>query len=174
MSLVRVNTILFCLGLIFTSAVASASNLETLIYQRLTLMKNVAAWKFENDIPVENLEREKVVLKAALDKSTSSGIDPRLIENFFIAQIEAAKAIQRCWISRWLHSEDFDTSLVKIPLYEVRVRLLEISDDMLEVIKQSRGQQAQIDIMNSVDCLDNMYMQSIKTSVNTLFENRSN
>jgi len=64
------------------------------INERLDYMNDVALFKAQNKIPVEDVEREKIVLSDAKELAASHGLDPDSIERFFIAQINAAKAIQ--------------------------------------------------------------------------------
>lgn len=72
-----------------------------LVDQRLELMKDVAAFKYLNGIAIEDLKREAVVLDRARAKAEAEGLDGDLIERFFRRNIDAAKAIQRCWIEKW-------------------------------------------------------------------------
>ena len=69
--------------------------------ERLSLMKSVAEAKRILGLPIENLQREEVVLDAAgraireaAEETHSEAPDPRVIRRLFRAQIEAAKWIQ--------------------------------------------------------------------------------
>lgn len=72
-----------------------------LIGERLALMKDVAAEKRAGGLPVEDSAREAVVLDAAVARAAALGLDPAGVRPFFVAQIEAAKGIQQCWLDRW-------------------------------------------------------------------------
>jgi len=84
-------------ALIFSSAAHGAESELSLfqaIDERLGYMEDVALFKAQNQIPVEDIEREGVVLADAKELATSHGLDSNSMERFFIAQINAAKAIQ--------------------------------------------------------------------------------
>ncbi|NIP77428.1 MAG: chorismate mutase, partial [Xanthomonadales bacterium] len=63
--------------------------------------KPVAAWKHARGKPVEDLEREAVVVDRAAADAAAAGLDPETARPFFMAQIDAAKSVQHCWIARW-------------------------------------------------------------------------
>jgi cyclohexadienyl dehydratase len=64
-------------------------------------MQDVAAYKWLNQRPIEDLERETVVLTAASRSGLDYNITVASSEAFFAAQIEAAKEIQRYWFDQW-------------------------------------------------------------------------
>jgi len=64
-------------------------------------MRDVAAFKWLHEQPVEDVEREGVVLAAARQQALNAGLEPDSAEAFFREQIEAAKDIQRFWFERW-------------------------------------------------------------------------
>lgn len=93
-------------GLLFMQATGSAragdpAPVFDLMDRRLELMKDVAAFKYLNGIAIEDLKREAVVLARAREKAEAEGLDGDLIERFFRRNIDAAKAIQHCWIEKW-------------------------------------------------------------------------
>tara|TARA_B110000858_G_scaffold198514_1_gene266017 strand:- start:31935 stop:32510 length:576 start_codon:yes stop_codon:yes gene_type:complete len=84
---------------IFSTAVRGAElelpySLFQAINERLEYMEDVALFKAQNYIPIEDVEREKIVLSDAKEVAAKHGLDPDSMERFFIAQINAAKAIQ--------------------------------------------------------------------------------
>ena len=83
--------------LIFSSIIHGAAaepSLFQAISERLSYMEDVGAYKAQNKIPVEDDEREKIVLSKAKELAAAHGLDHNSMERFFIAQISAAKAIQ--------------------------------------------------------------------------------
>ncbi len=64
------------------------------INERLEYMEDVALFKAQNEIPIEDIEREQIVLEDAKELATSLGLNAQSMEEFFIAQIDAAKTIQ--------------------------------------------------------------------------------
>lgn len=91
-------TVVFCTSLFSSAAQDAESEPILLLFQaideRLGYMEGVALFKAQNQIPVEDIEREKIVLSEAKELAASHGLDPNSMERFFIAQISAAKAIQ--------------------------------------------------------------------------------
>ncbi|MFT7471318.1 MAG: chorismate mutase [Kiritimatiellia bacterium] len=93
---------IICLSVIFSALTISSTihgaesepSLFQAIAERLSYMEDVGAYKAQNKIPVEDVEREKIVLSNAKELATAHGLDPDSMERFFIAQISAAKAIQ--------------------------------------------------------------------------------
>ncbi|HEX7037512.1 MAG TPA: gamma subclass chorismate mutase AroQ [Pseudomonadales bacterium] len=80
--------------------------LYRLIDARLELMDEVAAFKWQSGLPVEDREREAVVLEQAVTDALHFGFTPETSRAFFEAQIEAAKSIQRHWLERWQAGEE--------------------------------------------------------------------
>ncbi len=64
------------------------------INERLELMEEVAQHKAASRQPVEDLERERVVIESSKAAAAQAGLDQESIEDFFVAQISVAKAIQ--------------------------------------------------------------------------------
>ena len=77
------------------------SRFADLIVERLALMEGVAAYKFSEDRPVEDLAREASVIQAGEEQASRLGIPPRTVTPFVQAQMDAAKAVQRHRISAW-------------------------------------------------------------------------
>ncbi|MEO0623321.1 MAG: gamma subclass chorismate mutase AroQ [Pseudomonadota bacterium] len=123
--------------LIAAPAPASAEDAGTvhgLIADRLALMKPVAAWKMDRGAPVEDLEREAVVLDKAVASAEENGLDGATARPFFEAQIAAAKAIQTCWIGRWGYGEATPPTEVPDLREEIRPQLIDLGARMLEAI----------------------------------------
>ena len=73
----------------------SGEELFSLIAQRLSYMPSVARFKYQNSLPVEDLQREEVVLQQSLAEAAQLGLPAQIILPFMQAQMEAAKVIQR-------------------------------------------------------------------------------
>ncbi len=71
------------------------------IEQRLSYMKDVAAWKWQNKKPIEDLDREAIVLANTQKAAEAYGLDGPSTRAFFMAQIAAAKFIQKTHFDRW-------------------------------------------------------------------------
>ena len=139
----RTNTVktsfILALGLALLSASAQGQDTEVnrvfdLIDQRLSLMKPVAHWKFVGDVPVEDLEREAIVLRKTIEAAATANLDPAAVSSFFRLQIELAKAVQHRHMAHWTlepptdetPTEDLETSL--------RPRLIRIGERSLTAV----------------------------------------
>ncbi|MEM0955468.1 MAG: gamma subclass chorismate mutase AroQ [Pseudomonadota bacterium] len=80
---------------------AITANLKQTLTQRLLMMHDVAAYKWINQRPVEDLEREAQVLTATVERATTFGLDRTFATGVVRAQISAAKHIQSRWFTVW-------------------------------------------------------------------------
>ena len=70
------------------------TQLYGLINERLSYMPDVARYKYERQLPVEDLGRERQILDSIASDAGAQGLDPNSVEPFFQAQFDAAKRIQ--------------------------------------------------------------------------------
>lgn len=75
--------------------------LSELIVERLSLMEDVAAYKWAHKLPVEDSAREASVLAAGQKAAQALGLAPDSVAPFLRAQMEAAKAVQRRKTDAW-------------------------------------------------------------------------
>ncbi len=75
-------------------AEAISTELFSTINERLSYMEDVALFKALKHLPIEDIEREKIVIDQAKVSANNKGLSPNHIEDFFKAQIAVAKAIQ--------------------------------------------------------------------------------
>jgi len=84
----------------FTPLPAFAQNANILfqtINARMSYMEDVARYKAENHLPIEDIPREQLVIEQATLSAAESGLESRSVAAFFEALISGAKAIQyRC------------------------------------------------------------------------------
>jgi len=78
--------------------------LHDLMADRLELMRDVAAHKWHHALPVEDLQRDAVVLDQAVRDGLRHGFTVGSSRAFFAVQIEAAKEVQRYWFDVWKQS----------------------------------------------------------------------
>ena len=100
-----------------------------LINERLGYMEDVALFKAENNLPVEDLVREAIVIENAVLAAESVGLSGDSIEDFFVMQINAAKAIQYRSLADWLSSPRPQS----VPDLEngIRPKLTELGDKLV-------------------------------------------
>lgn len=70
-------------------------HLVDLAARRLALMPAVAWYKRAHGLPIEDRERERVVLDAAAARARKAGLDPESLRESFALQVELAKRVQR-------------------------------------------------------------------------------
>jgi chorismate mutase len=72
-----------------------------LIQQRLGYMDDVARIKWNSGAPIEDLPREREIVEGIGRSAADYGLDARIAEDFFRAQIEASKIIQNTRFREW-------------------------------------------------------------------------
>jgi chorismate mutase len=72
-----------------------------LIHQRLGYMDDVARNKWNSGAPIEDLPREREIVDGIGWRAADFGLDAEVARDFFRAQIEASKIIQRTRFSEW-------------------------------------------------------------------------
>jgi len=95
------------LFLVFVQPVDSAGSAEqsrpirTLLTERLVIMEQVAMFKWNEGLPINDKDREAIVLEKAIARAVAEGLVPKLATRVMTAQIAAAKAVQRELFRRW-------------------------------------------------------------------------
>jgi len=124
--------VLLAAGLLLGALPAAAetgSELFDLIGARLELMDDVAAYKWQHGLAIEDLEREDRVVDEVVVSALRHGLDVTGSQALFAAQVDAAKAIQRHWFEIW--SAGAGPAQVPDLHSEVRPRLLWLGDAIL-------------------------------------------
>ena len=68
--------------------------------QRLTLMHDVARWKWNAGQPITDPEHEGHLLQSVVERGRGKGLDPDLVRSFFTGQMEAARLVQQADFER--------------------------------------------------------------------------
>lgn len=113
-------------------SVSSPSHLSQLINTRLGYMKDVAAYKWINNIAIEDLTREQKVIEAAQSSGLQSHLTMDSSRLFFALQIEAAKEIQHYWFKQWQEGTEPDRAPDLVN--EVRPRLIELGNEIVQAL----------------------------------------
>lgn len=69
--------------------------LLTLVIERLAVAPDVARTKWNTKAPIEDLTRENQIVTSVGENAMSAGVPRTVAEQFFRAQIEASKVVQR-------------------------------------------------------------------------------
>ncbi|AJQ94919.1 chorismate mutase [Gynuella sunshinyii] len=132
------TTLMLTLLALQANADTNAETLFSTINKRLSYMEDVAIYKADNHLPIEDIGREATVIEQAKDAARQKGLDPSTVESFFQAQIAVAKAIQYRYRAEFLsHPTDHaarDLNSV------VRPELLKLGDQIIEQIAQYQKQ----------------------------------
>ncbi len=113
-------------------AEVTSTELFNIINERLSYMDDVALFKAQKLLPIENLKREKTVLNQAKKSAHIQGLDPNHVEEFFSVQIAVAKAIQYRYRADLLSQPSVEKP--KDLLKEVRPALLDLGDQIIKHI----------------------------------------
>lgn len=111
---------------------AGLTPLVGLAAERILLADKVAAAKFGTDTPIEDPVRERQVLDQAAALATQAGIDVTDTVEFFRAQIEMSKVVQRGLFELWTaHPELAPTERPDLGT-EVRPQLDRITTEFID------------------------------------------
>ena len=72
-----------------------------LIQERLGYMDDVARNKWNSGAPIEDLPREREIIAVIGQRAAGYGLDAKIAQDFFRAQIEASKVIQNARFREW-------------------------------------------------------------------------
>ncbi|MFZ6655375.1 gamma subclass chorismate mutase AroQ [Undibacterium sp. TJN19] len=150
---------LFCLSLVLalppqaalaqTNADPRLLHLLTLMQQRLVLAKDVAMYKWNAKVAIDDPVREQQILDALAKQAPQYGLTPDMAQGFFNAQIVAGKMIQVALFADWQKQQQ--ASFAKPPDLKTQIRpaldqlttaLLTALADARPVLQSTAGQQA--------------------------------
>ncbi|MEV0620054.1 gamma subclass chorismate mutase AroQ [Nonomuraea sp. NPDC050404] len=113
------------------------AGLVDLTVRRLLLADEVAAAKFGGGGPITDPERERRLLDAVADLSERTGLARDTGVRFFVAQIEAAKVVQRGLHARWRADSALRPRQRPDLATEVRPRLDRLTLPMVRLLKET-------------------------------------
>ena len=140
----RQATLVFVLALIALTNAGRAGpasdvlSLRALLIERLGLMQQVAAYKWNNKLPINDPVREANVLKAALARSRAAGLDLDVARRFIVAQMEAAKIVQRRYFETWREEDVGTVPGVPDLASELRPKIGALSGDLIAAMAGNR------------------------------------
>ncbi len=118
-------------GLHFASADADVDQTLTLVDRRLGIMPAVAAWKWQNRVPIADAERERAVAARAVELAKPLGLRADGIQRLFDLQVRLAREVQASLHGRWAAGGfDFPQPVPSLE-GDLRPRLDQISTDLL-------------------------------------------
>ncbi|AGP44161.1 Secreted chorismate mutase precursor [Serratia plymuthica] len=118
----------------FSAQAGEGATLGELVNQRLAYMKDVAGYKAQQHLPIEDLAQEAKVLASTEAEAGRLGLAPRSVRPFIVAQMDAAKAIQYRYRADWLATPE--SGWQPRPLDSVRPQIAELSNRILQRLAQ--------------------------------------
>lgn len=118
----------------FSSLAQASQYTQTagLVNERLSYMKDVAGYKAEQHLPIEDLTQEKKVLDQSLSEAESFGLNSETVKPFIVTQMNVAKAIQYRYRADWLSSPE--SNWKPQDLAEVRLKISSLNTELLKNI----------------------------------------
>ncbi|MBS0616497.1 MAG: gamma subclass chorismate mutase AroQ [Verrucomicrobia bacterium] len=102
--------------------------------KRLDMMHDVARYKWNANLPVEDKGREKELLTQLVAKAALYGINNEWAENFLQSQMDAAKLLQEHDIAQWKKEEASLFSNVPDLKTEIRPRLDVVTEEIFHTL----------------------------------------
>ncbi|AML58925.1 chorismate mutase [Serratia rubidaea] len=118
----------------FSALADNSASIADVVNQRLALMKDVAGYKAQQHLPIEDLAQESKVLANTQAQAEKLGLEPQSVKPFIVAQMDAAKAIQYRYRADWLAQPETDWQ--PQPLEKVRPEIARLSDKILQRLAQ--------------------------------------
>ncbi|WP_213071388.1 chorismate mutase [Acinetobacter pittii] len=114
----------------FSSLAQASQYTQTarLVNERLSYMKDVAGYKAEQHLPIEDLTQEKKVLDQSLSEAESFGLNSETVKPFIVTQMNVAKAIQYRYRADWLSSPE--SNWKPQDLAEVRLKISSLNTEL--------------------------------------------
>lgn len=116
-----------------------ALRLARLIDLRLTVMTEVARWKWNRQAQIEDLPRERAQLASLRDRGAANGMTEATVDRFFVAQINAAKQLQIELFERWRREQVKQFAGVLELDSDLRPAIDRVTSDMLIVLALWNG-----------------------------------
>ena len=117
---------------------AALQHLLALIDERLSLMPEVARYKWNSGGAIEDLPREQALLQSVREQAVQRGLDADAVTQFFAAQIEASKVVQRELFAAWQGAGQGKFAQVVDLATQIRPRLDQLSPSLLDALAAVR------------------------------------
>lgn len=114
---------------------AALEQLLQLMKQRLTLMHDVARWKWNANQPIAAPQRERELLDSVVRQGRAKGLDAKFIRSFFAAQMEAARSVEQADFDRWTAGKQTPPGSTT-SLGELRRRIDDLNRGLLDVLAE--------------------------------------
>jgi chorismate mutase-like protein len=116
---------------------ADLDRLLRLMQQRLTLMHEVARWKWNAGQPITDPQRERELLQSGVEHGRARGLSPELVRSFFSAQLQAARLVQQGDFDRWKVNKQKPFADAR-SLAELRRRIDQLNGELSDALAEVR------------------------------------
>lgn len=127
--------------------------IASLMVERMELSKDLAIYKWNHTLPIDELESEKAFLAQLLEKATSSNLDPKFVQSFFRAQIEASKMINienfENWVNTNIHKHEYspNSAVLQKKIQEIDEKLFVTLKDVYVVLSGSQKETFKVELV---------------------------
>jgi chorismate mutase len=137
--MIRVATGLV-LAVLWTTGVAAdpSGALRESIAHRLSLMEDVARFKWNHALPVADPEREQALIERNVGRALELGLDPDDVRRVLRAQLAASRLLQESLIADWQQHERPRFEPVLDLATEQRPRIERATEDLLRALVATR------------------------------------
>jgi len=116
---------------------ADLDRLLRLMEQRLTLMHDVARWKWNAGQPITDPQRERELLQRVIERGRGKGLDQDLVRGFFAAQMEAARLVQQADFDHWRANKQ-EPLAETTSLALLRQRIDDLNGELIDALGEVR------------------------------------
>ncbi len=113
--------------------VSNSDSTCRVIADRLSVMKDVAAYKHAKGLPIEDRDREKAIIERFSTAAQFENLPKDYVTSIIVDQIEAAKLIQTDYITGWENGW-FQVEPQSAPLSVIRTQIDEINARLVDSI----------------------------------------
>lgn len=105
---------------------ACIQEIFSLLHNRLQIARDIAKWKWNYRLPIDERDKEKTLMKQLLLQALDDGVDMQFCTSIIMSQIIAAKAVQIQSFEDWIENK---ADLVPLPSSDLVV----LEKNMLEI-----------------------------------------
>jgi chorismate mutase-like protein len=128
----------------------ATSQLATLIDERLALVIEVARYKWNTGAAIEDPPREQALLASLRERAASMGVPASRVDAFFLAQIEAAKQLQRELFERWKREDREKFPGMADLATSIRPGIDAVTSQMLQTLAKIPAQPARLPLSSTI------------------------
>jgi cyclohexadienyl dehydratase len=153
-ALIGAAMLLFLCGIVHAARFADAADDVARVYEtidaRLALMSDVAAWKWSQQRPVVDEEREHAVLERILARAHELGLSIASVQHVLEVQIQMARAVQTEYFEQW-RAEGFPTGrTIRALDTDLRPVLDALGEEQLAALYWARDEMSQAVVNESI------------------------